>query len=330
MEGEKLGLQAKPAVGGKGLTLVELLMALLVSAIVLVAIVSLYITSVRTFQTVKDISDAKELGKSGMAQLEWLFQRWGTSTPCLNTNNDLCTQVAVNCQDADSGDFPYPPPSMVCITINSGNPCDEAQFYANLSGNGFVHNPTLADQNLMQVKSCRLSAEAGKNCYHIKLGSQFISDQENPLVYTPLIFSLSNLSGNNLFCTDGSMAPNGTLSANATVLNGRLKNNSGGWTDTYRFEGGEILLRVPHRVRLFCKANPSDRNQNWLYMAATDMASTVNYPNAMNLCNSHEAAQPLVPVNTFRIQTQGQGVVVSMQVRATDGKTLDIQRYFGR
>jgi len=314
----------------KGFTLVELLIALFISAIILVAIVSLYTTSVRTFQTVKNVSDAKELGKNAMAQLEWIFQRWGTSTPCFNTNNALCTSAVVNCQDAATGDFRYPPPSMVCMTIISASPCDEAQFYANLSGNGFIHNPTLANPDRMQIKSCRLSTDTNKNCYHIKMGSQFISDQANPSVYTPLIFSLSSLSANNLFCTDGSIAPNATMAVNARALNGKLTDNAGNLTTTYAFEGGEIVLRVPHRVRLFCQANPSDRNQNWLYMAATDMASTVNYPSVNNLCNSHESAQPLIPVNTFRIQTRGEGVVVDMQVRGTSGKTLDIQRYFGR
>lgn len=306
---------SKEAKSEKGFTLIELLIALFISSLILTAIVSLYITSIRTFQSVKDVSDVKEIGKSGMAQMEWLFQRWGTSTPTA-TNNASSMSVAVSCQDG-SGNYTYPPPSMVCMTITSGSPCDEAQFYANLSGNGFVHIPTLANSSVMNIRSCRLSTSNTQNCYHIKMGALFLRTTAN----VPVIFSLSNLSSNNIDCADGTTVTNATVSANATALNGNLLDPLGNLTTTYTFEGGEILLRVPHRIRLYCQANASDRNQNWLYMQTQDMAPD---------CNDNEQGIPLIPVNSFRIRTQGEGVVVNMQVRGTEGRTMNMERYFAR
>ena len=105
------------------------------------------------------------------------------------------------------------------------------------------------------------------------------------------------------------------------ALNGQLIDDAGNFTTNYAFEGGEIIFRVPHRVRLFCQNNSADQNRQWLYMEATDMAT---------VCNADEPAQPLIPVNSFNIIKQGEGVVVTMQARGTGGKTMNFQRYFGR
>jgi prepilin-type N-terminal cleavage/methylation domain-containing protein len=303
----------------RGFTLVEVMISLLISAIIIAAIVSLATTSMKAFRQAKEVSEVKELGKSGMAQLEWLFQRWGTATPCDNTNTSLCTSVSQDC--LVSGSYAYPPPSTACITIADYSTYDEAHFYANLTGSGFVHIPQISDPSTMNIKSCRLSTASGQNCYYVKMGAKFITDKTNTNVYKPLIFSLSNLSDNNLVCTDGTIIPNATISVNATALNGQLKDDAGNFISTYQFEGGEIVFRVPHRVRLFCQDNPSDQNRKWLYMEATDMATG---------CHADEPAQPLIPVNSFDIKRQGEGIVVTMQVRGTDGKTTDIQRNFAR
>lgn len=302
-----------------GFTLVEFLISILISAIVITAIVSLTTASMKAFKKVKEVSEVKELGKGGMVQLEWLFQRWGTATPCNNADTALCTSVSPDCKV--DGIFPYPPPSAACITIIDDSAYDEAYFYANLTGSGYVHIPQIADPTAINIKSCRLTTAAGQNCYHVKMGAKFITDKTNPAVYKPLIFSLANLSDNNLVCTDGTIAPNATVSVNATALNGQLKDDAGNFITNYPFEGGEIIFRVPHRIKLFCQDNPADQNKKWLYMEATDMAAQ---------CGADEPAQPLIPVNSFDIKRRTEGIVVTMQVRGTDGKTVDIERYFAR
>jgi hypothetical protein len=47
-------------------------------------------------------------------------------------------------------------------------------------------------------------------------------------------------------------------------------------------------------------------------------------------CNASEPAQPLIPVTSFDIKRQAEGVVVAMQVRGTGGKLINIQRHFAR
>ncbi len=306
--------------GHKGFTLVELMIAMFMSALVIAMMTGLFTTSLKTFNSVKEIADTKETGLTGMAQLEWIFQRWGTSTPCFNAANPLvCTQVQ-SC--AVSGTYAYPPPSSICITITTGSPCDEAVFYANLAGNGFVYNPQMANPAVMDIKSCRLSASSEQNCYHIKRGARFLVDQQTPASNTPLIFKLNDLSTNNAFCTDGTILPNSTVSVNTTVVEGGSWMDAGGaLTTTYPMEGGEVLLRVPHRIRIFCQNFPADNNRLWLYMEATDMAAT---------CNAVESAQPLVPVNSFKLRAQGNGVWATFQARGQEGKTMDVQRFFAR
>jgi hypothetical protein len=312
---------SKPAVSDEGFNLVELMIVLFMSTLILTAMASIFTTSGNVFQKTKNVSDVKEISKGGMAQLEWLFQRWGTATPCDNADTALCTKV----QDCRvNAAYPYPPPGTVCITIiddANTEPCDEAHFYANLYGSGFIQTPSVANPSIMNIKSCRLSGASGQNCYHVKKGAQFLSDKQYPAVYTPLIFSLSGLSDNHLNCTDGTVTSNATVSASSAILNGMLKDNAGNFTSNYEFEGGEIIFRVPHRVRLFCRNNPADRNRRWLYMEATDMASG---------CTAHEPVQPLIPVNSFDIEVQNQGIVVTMKVRGPNGNTIKTQRHFAR
>lgn len=302
----------------RGLTFAEIMVAIAVSIIVLGAVTSLYITSDKVFKRTKNVSDVKEIAKGGMAQLEWLFQRWGASTPCRNENPSQCTLVT-SC--GTTGNFQYPPQSTMCMNINDGNPCDEVYFYANLYGNGFVHLPTVETPISMNIKSCRLSTASQQNCYHIKRGAKFIRDQQNPNVYTPLIFSISGLSNNNLVCTDGTLTPNATIDPTATALNGYLKDDNNNLITTYSFEGGEILLRVPHRIRLFCQQNPQDNNNLWLYMEATDMAS---------FCNANIEAQPLIPVNSFQATVIGQGIRINFEAREPNGQIMPTERFFGR
>src|SRR5690606_5433143 len=133
-EGKMLHKFFKTAVRNGGFNLVELIIVLLMSTLILAAMTSIFTTSGSVFQKTKNISDVKEISKGGMAQLEWLFQRWGTATPCNNPDTALCTKV----QDCRvNAAYPYPPPGTVCITIlddSNTDPCDEVQFYANLYG----------------------------------------------------------------------------------------------------------------------------------------------------------------------------------------------------
>lgn len=299
-----------------GISLVEILIAIAIVGIITSALITLYMTSDRVFRQTKAVADTKETAKLSLAQLEWLFQRWGTSTPCNDpSGNNICTIIR-NCKD-QNGNFVYPPPSSICITIEDGSPCDDVHFYGNLYGNGFVDR--LDSASTVAVMSCRLSDAQSQNCYHLKRGGPFRRDATNPL--NVLIFSVSNLSSNNVDCINVTGNSNVTMNRQLSILNGFELNEINQPVNTLNLEGGDLLMRVPHRIRLFCQANPNDNDNQWLYMSAVDTATQ---------CGADETAEALVPVNTFQVETQGQGIRVSLTIRGPDGRQMSVQRFFGR
>ncbi|NPB07988.1 MAG: type II secretion system protein [Aquificae bacterium] len=307
----------------RAFTIVEVLIAIAISLISLGAVIALYQVSSRVFWEIKKVSEAKENTRIGVAQLEWLFQRWGVGTPCCTQD---CTQV-VSC--GDPGDFSYPPPSALCITIIEGDPCDEVWFYANLYGMGFVDR--LINPTEVAVMSCRLSDDIAQNCYHIRRGGLWAPvDWDYASYPVPPIVAISNLSDSNLDCVDVSGTSNATMSRNVTILNGLYHGS-----DVFPLEGGDLLIRVPHRVRLFCKENPSDNNRLWLYMEAIDVAEEV-MPDVPN-CRSNpedtdpsEGESPLVPVESFQVTLLENAIQVDVVYRGEEGETMRMVRVYGR
>lgn len=294
----------------RAFTVAELLVAIAISVLMIAVLSSAFLTSARIFNKIRTISDLKENARLGIMQLEWLFQRWGTSTPC--TNAFLCTQV-VSC--GSPGSFEYPPESSLCITIQRGTPCDEVWFYGNLYGEGFVDRLTGPDR--VAVMSCRLSDAPEVNCYHIKRGGLWAPyDWDYSSYPEPPIVRIRNLDDNNADCVNASGTSNTEIDREVEILNGLYYGSN-----VLKLEGGDLLLRVPHRIHLFCRPNPRDNNKLWLYMEATDMAEE---------CHKDELPQPLVPVEEFHVENIGNAIRVRVTYRSEDGKTLSIERIYGR
>ncbi len=293
-----------------GFTVAELLVALAISVLMIAIMSSLFLTSSQVFNKVKTISDVKENARLGVMQLEWLFQRWGTSTPCANAS--VCTQV-IPC--GTPGNFTYPPDSSLCITIQSGDTCDEVWFYGNLYGLGFVDR--LVGPDRVAVMSCRLSDDPSVNCYHIKRGGLWAPyDWDYSTYPEPPIVKISGLDDNNADCVNVSGTSNTEMDREVELLNGLYYGSN-----IFKLDGGDLLLRVPHRIHLYCRPNPRDNNRLWLYMEATDMAEH---------CNRNEPPQPLVPVEEFRVQNLGNAIRVIVTYSSENGETLTIERVYGR
>ncbi len=152
----------------------------------------------------------------------------------------------------------YPPPREKCITIVPGPNCDEVSFYASLYGIGMAYD------NLGNVIGCRLRPG---DCYYIIRGENFVG---NP----PTIYQINNVN------LTGSECVSPTFSANSPnyVVGG------------ISLQPGDIIIRVPHRVRLFCQ---NLNGQLYLYAELTDMASS---------CGRNEPAFPIAPVKTFKVR----------------------------
>lgn len=311
----------------KGLTLVELLVAIIISTIILGALYSLFFSGERAVRNIKEITDVKEIAKLGLAQLEWIFDRWGTSVVMcqdpITTNQ--CTAV-VDCRDA-SGNFPYPPPSSLCITVIDDDPCDRVTFYGNLYGNGFV--ALVRGPDTVEVVSCRLRSTDRHNCYHIKRGGLTFRDVGTG---APIAFSINGLSDENLDCLDPNVTPNATMSREVIARNGNFIDPvTGDTTNRLTLEGGDLLVRVPHRITLFCQPNPQDNNSLWLYMRTEDLAYELGCRD-----DDTEDVQPLFPVESMGASIQGNGILLDIVFRNNrppgdpNYRTFRVQRMFGR
>ncbi|QER42573.1 hypothetical protein F1847_07395 [Thermodesulfobacterium sp. TA1] len=327
----------------RGYSLIELLIASFIGLLVIAAMFGFYWVAQNTFTQIRYLTSVKEQTKGGLAQLEWFFQRWGFGVPCSNLNNpETCTQVLVD--NNSTSRFPYPPQTSLYLRLAQNNPCDEVWFYGTLGGEGFITRVVGTDN--VAVMSCRLSIESRHNCYHIwRRRSHFVNKDTtsngsacyNTNVFNittneyPIVFSLSGLSQNNLDCSRETNPDNAQLNIQATVYDGRIEDYNGTQrilTDRINLEGGDLLIRTPHLIHFFCNQNPNDQNNLWLYVEATDVASS---------CNSNEPAMPIARVNSFKVLSQNNGVLVRIEVVTTERKfgtetpkIIRVERFFGR
>lgn len=308
---------------GKGFSIAELLIAIAISVLMLAIMSSLFFTSSQVFNQVRTISDVKENARLGVMQLEWLFQRWGTATPC--TNASICTQV-VSC-GTPPDDFDYPPESSLCITIQEGNPCDEVWFYANLYGLGFVDK--LIGPDRVAVMSCRLSSREEINFYHIKRGGLWAPyDWDYSSYPYPPIVRIRNLDDNNADCVYVSGTSNTEMDREVEILNGLYYGSN-----IFQLDGGDLLLRVPHRIHLYCAPNASDNNRLWLYMEVKDVVcEAVDEDYQPDKCDINDGTdvKPLVPVNEFRVENIGNAIRVTVTYTEEEGRTFTLERIYGR
>ncbi|PMP66619.1 MAG: hypothetical protein C0190_05290 [Thermodesulfobacterium geofontis] len=288
----------------RGFTLIEMLVVILIGALVIGALVGLYIAHQRVQGPIKMTSDISEIQRAGIAQLEWIFSRWGTGTPCNDpTGANICTRIrpcdianvcnvenlSRVCSNETVSNTPcYPPPSSLCVSVRSGNPCGQIWFYANLEGVGIISN---VYRDMVQLVSCRLKTEDNNNCFHIMRYGRFFRDATNDT--RALIFRLSNLSPQNAECLDERYLNPSEYNAQAsritTIYNGYIRNQAGNLQKWLNLEGGDIVIRVPKLVHLYCGNGPD--NRLWLKMDLCDMAAN---------CTSNERAINIAPVESFR------------------------------
>ena len=251
----------------KGFTLIELLIVLVIASLILGALVGLYIAQQRTQTPLKSTSDVVEIQRSAMAQLEWLFSRWGTATPCNDpTGTNICTRIR---PCTINGNFTYPPPSTLCVSIEDGNPCGEIWFYANFEGMAVVNRIGVeSGVERAYLLSCRLRTESNDGdrfCFHIMRHARFFRDTND--TNRALIFQLSDLDNQNAECIDETFTNptvhNAECNRNATILNGNVTNQHGQLQDWLNLEGGDIIIHLPKLIHLYCEA---ENGIYWLKM----------------------------------------------------------------
>jgi len=293
----------------RGISLAEVVVAIGVSILAVLAITALHEAGGKSFVGGKVLTDAEEEALIGVSQLEWLFQRWGVGTPCCSQN---CIAVR-SC--GEPGEMTYPPPSSLCITVKEGDPCDEVWFYASLGGMGFVDR--LLGPSEVALMSCRLSQEGKSNCYHLRRGGLWAPvDWDYDAYPVPPVVAVQGLAEDNLDCIDVEGTYNTTADRTVLLLNGRYNGSA-----VFYLESGDLLISAPMRVHLFCRENPSDGNKLWLYMGLED---------PIEECGRDGRAQPLSPVERFKVRVEGGAVRVSVDYRGSTGGVFSLERIYGR
>uniref|UniRef100_A0A7C4JQN1 Uncharacterized protein n=1 Tax=Thermodesulfobacterium geofontis TaxID=1295609 RepID=A0A7C4JQN1_9BACT len=158
--------------------------------------------------------------------------------------------------------------------------------------------------------SCRLSTDRNDNYYYIWQGEKIVNYNGSGL---PPIYKLSELNPNNQDCIKNFI---GTPNAQSSALVVNFNETA----STYTLQPGDIIMRVPHKVRLYAK---STSDGYWLYLNKTDMATGTN---------EEKMLAKLKDLDSFKVYAQGHTLKIEMgfQSQSTPEKVLKIERYFAR
>ena len=253
----------------KAFTITEMLVAIAMSIVLMLALFELYESTQKIFFNTNSISVAEENAYNAYVVMGKFFDKWGVGVP----SNTL-----------SQGN--YPPPAPNYISISSGSPCDSISFYGSLYGFGMVQN--IDSSSNADVISCRLSDTnpSGSTAYYylIRYGSFYYSNSSNS---SPDIFTI-NISPNNASCIS-------TTTSNATISGAVIYNVTTG--QNLSLSPGDILYSVPYQITFFCQPNQSDNNNNWLYLQT------------INEATSNTNTQPIVPVQSLSFNAYPQGCI---------------------
>jgi prepilin-type N-terminal cleavage/methylation domain-containing protein len=283
----------------KGFTIIEILVVIVLCTIILMAASGLYLASSKIFRETRPISDVLEEMRSAIATLDFVFSRWGTGVPCKNNSCNIGNIITI-CDD-------YPPSNPLCMKCNSGDfssGCNDIEFYANLEGYGFVVS---VNENQANLISCRLSTDRNDNYYYIWEGDKLVNYNGTG---NPTIYQLSGLNPNNQDCVNFTGVSNAQV--NTLVIG----------TVNYTLQPGNIITRVPYRVRLYISYDSDDKGY-WLYMKKIDIGRGTTYTTKLGRVKDSDS---------FKVYNEGRAIKaeVEFQSQSEPEKTLKITRYFSR
>lgn len=261
----------------KGFSLVEMLIAIVVTSVILGAIMMSFTTSLRVFKDAKSISDNIETKTPSVELISRYFDRWGVGVV---SRKEKTVCHINNC-----------PVAQKTITISTSNDCADVTFYGNLHGFGFVRDVVGTTNTASKLISCRLNAiSSNVNCYTLWRNNSPLNDLDVSNNLIPL--SLESLSSpHNADC---SQLPAGTTQ-NAT-MDDEMSPRAGNIWKTVK--PGDVVQRAAHKIKLYCANNSNDANRKWLYVDLTDQ---------YGYCTENENASPIAPVDNFNVQALPSG-----------------------
>ena len=285
-----------------GITLIELLTAIIVAAIVMMAIVALYVNTDKSFKKTQRISDLLQDAEAAISNLNFLFSRWGVGVPCMNNTCIYYNNTVPACGS-------YPPLDPLCMdckvgSLNSTTGCSDVVFYGNLKGLGFVVS---VNGSQAGVISCRLTTNSNDNYYYIWKNGIVVTNSTG----YPITYQISGLNPDNIDCVNNASV-NAVL--NAIVTSVTPASSSLG---NYTLSPGDVIIRVPKKIELYIDGNEL-KEHIW------DMYDPLN--------PQDEGIKVLANVKSFKVFQNGRGVKVVIEFFNPKNPALSfkVEKYYGK
>jgi len=199
----------------RGMTLIELLVALALSIILSLGLYYAFRYSGLFFVQDKAVSDLIEYARTAEEQLKFYFDRWGNGVP----------EGGTDCNYTFPNGYPA---SRFCIIKSSSGNCDEITFYGNTQG--FLIVLDEKDENEFNALACRMTNENDDYYY--------VWREDEPIAV---------ITGDKVNVDGGDCGVNGNFS-NASVPKQVTDING----NTVSLSTGDAIIRVPKVIRIYC------------------------------------------------------------------------------
>lgn len=270
----------------KGLTLVELIVAIAISLILSTAMYLAFKYSAQFFVQNKDISDLVEYARTAEIQLSYYFNRWGVGVPEDDVDSSDCFYLFS--ADLDSTDFPA---NKYCITITGGGNCDEIEFYGSV--NGFAVVLDEQDEDNYYAYACKMENNSDSYYYVWRNGN---------------VIALT--TGDNIGINEESCGLNGNI-RNASISK-QIQDING---NNVFLQTGDSIIRVPKIIRIYCSTN---NGQTYLYVSEQEGdKSPIAYP----LAPVESMSAELIPIGCLPNEGNCKGIVLDITF-SKEGRTL--------
>lgn len=219
----------------QGYSLVELLVATALTAIIIAAIYAPLTGATRIFRDVKSVSDNVQGKSPTVALIEKYFDRWGKG-------------VATEDEWQDCPDCPEQ--SRHYLNIGSDNGCSTVEFYGNIYGIGFVLENADANQPANLI-DCRLNQDAHRDKTILWRDGDFVDQLDTNLNITPT-------SSPPTECIDPGFP---ALTGGNAVITA---------PNDQPLRAGDIIQRAPFKIKFSCYTPSFAPGQTWVRVQEKD------------------------------------------------------------
>jgi len=246
----------------RGVSLIEVLIAIAISLLILVGVFNTIKSSGEIFWNQKILSDLIENARNTEIQLRFYFSRWGFGMQ-EDPSSDSCEFVFS--KTLSETKFPR---NRFCLMIDNGTPCDRITFYGNTGGYAIVLDEK--DENYFYAHRCRIKKYSNPN----KRYYYYIWRKDKVLALT---------DGKKL--SNAGLESGGNCGLDGDFKNGKIKKKV---KDIYgvsvNLQPSDAIISVPEIIRLYCR-----QKDGTLYLYVSEKEG-----------DKRAISYPLTPVKEFK------------------------------